>query len=258
MKSCLAIVLVWYVAIRPAAQPSMKSVEKDLLNASSRVFSCYQTDHDSLEMQSELFTKKISSYIRKYPATLSYPFQSLKDSNACFITTSDDGLFRIYSWDTWTGGSMHIFDNIFQYRSGGKVYALHSDRVEGDAGSFYSEIFTVRVNGKVYYLAIGNSIASTKDAGQFVKVFIIENNLLNDTMKLFRTKTELLNNIYVAFDFFSVADRPERPLKLIKYDPIARIVYIPIVEGYGKVTDRFILYQFKRGYFEYILTQKSR
>jgi len=82
--------------------------------------------------------------------------------------------------------------------------------------------------------------------------------LLNDTLKLFKTKTNLLNEIEVNFDFFSVVQRPERPLRLIKYDPDKKIIYIPIVLENGKVTDRYILYQFKGQYFEQILTTKEK
>ena len=72
------------------------------------------------------------------------------------------------------------------------------------------------------------------------------------TLKLFKTKTDLLNEINVYFDFFSVVDRPERPLRLIKYDTDKKIIYIPIVFEKGKVTDRYILYQFNGQYFEHI------
>lgn len=237
---------------------TLKDVEKDLLINSSRLFSLYQNDnYDSLEIQSKLLTNKMINYIGKYPSTLSYPFKSLIDSNACEIATSADGLFRIYSWDTWTGGTMHFFNNIYQFKSGGKVYSKPFDLEEGDASGFYSEIFTVKANNKTFYLGISNAIFSTGDAGQSIKVFTIENNSVNDTVKLFKTKKEFLNEIDVEFNFFSVADRPERPVKLIKYDPDKKIVYIPVVEDGGKVTDRFILYQFNGNYFEHVLTQKK-
>ena len=235
-----------------------KDIEKDLVQVSSKIFPFYYSNQDSLEFYSNLFTDKISSYITKFPSTLDYPFQSLIDSNSCSIVTSADGKFRIYSWDTWLGGTMHFFKNIIQFKLGDKVYCKKIDCGEDCPSGFYSQIFTLTAESKTYYLAINNSIYSTKDASQSIKVFAIENNSLNDTLQLFKTKTELLNIIDVNFDFFSVVNRPERPLRLIKYDAEKKIVYIPIVTENGKVTDRFILYQFNGQYLEHILTQKTK
>lgn len=232
-------------------------MEADLLRAHSKLFSFYQHDNDSLEAQSDLFSSKLLSYISKNPATLNYSFQALKDSNVVEIATSADSLFRIYSWDTWLGGTMHDFENIYQYKSGGKVRFLHPKTREDDPVAFYSEIFTIKTGNKTWYMVIGNTISSTKDLGQFVKALTIENNSVNDTAKLFRTKTKFLNEIYVVYDFLSVADRPARPVKLIKYDSDKKIVYIPVVKEDGKVTDRFILYQFNGRYFEHIMTEKE-
>jgi len=235
---------------------SLKEMEDDLLRTYSKLFSFYQNDHDSLEKQSDLFSAIMVDYISKNPSTLDYPFKNLVDSNACDVVTSDDGLFRIYSWDTWMGGTEHLFQNIFQFGAGGKVYTKLLKHDDGEGSSFYSEIHTVKTGQKIYYLGIGNAIYSTKDAAKSIKVFTIENSSINDSVKLFKTRKELLNEIDVNFDFFSVVDHPERPVKLIKYDAAKKIVYIPVVEEKGWVTDRFIRYQFKGRYFEHILTQR--
>ncbi|HEV8283176.1 MAG TPA: hypothetical protein VGQ09_02635 [Chitinophagaceae bacterium] len=234
-----------------------QKIERELIQTSSKIFPFYYGNQDSLEFYSSAFTKKIIGYINKYPSTLAYPFQTIIDSNVCNITTSPDGLFRIYSWDTWLGGSMRFFNNIFQYKSGNTVYSKTFDLEEDYPSVFFSKIYTLKANNKTYYLAIGNGIYSNKDAGQSIKVFTIQNNRLNDTIKLIKTKSGLVNSIDLEFDFFSVADRPERPVKLIKYDANKKIIYIPIVYEDGKVTGRFILYQFKGQYFEHILTQKK-
>jgi hypothetical protein len=153
---------------------------------------------------------------------------------------------------------MDICENIFQFKSDNKIYSKLIYAIkESDYVPFYSQIFTIKENNKTYYLAINNWKYSTSGAVQSIKAFAIENNTLNDTLKLFKTKTDLLNEIEVDFDFFSVVDRPERPLRLIKYNPNKKIVYIPIVIENGEVTDRYILYQFKGKYFEHILTQNK-
>ncbi len=177
------------------------------------------------------------------------------------IVTSADNLLRIYSWDTWLGGTMHIFENIFQFKSADNIYTKFNSETstfgEDEYVPFYSQIFSLNENNKKYYLAVENGIYSTKDVSQSIKAFAIENNSLNDTLKLFKTRTEMLNKLEVNFDFFSVVDRPERPVRLIKYDPKKKIIYIPITLENGKISENFILYKFTGQYFEQILTKKN-
>lgn len=230
--------------------------EKKLITLNSKVSELQTSHSDSLEFYSTLISNSIKSFIENNPSSLDYKFQALMDSRACIVTTSKDGLFRIYSWDDQLGGTMRFFQNIFQFKSDGQVFTKSYETKEGDSGSFYSTMYTFYANNLTYYLAINNSIGSSKDLSQTIKVFSIDNKQLNDTVRLIKTSSGLRNKINVGFDFFSVVDRPERPIQLIKYDENKNIIYIPIVLENGKVTDRFILYQFNGQYFEKILTQR--
>jgi hypothetical protein len=234
-------------------QKSYKKIQSDRLGNDTIAW-------DSLESDNKIFKEKITKYISTYPETLTYEFDSLKKENI-HIVTSDDKLFRIYSWNTWLGGTMEDFENIFQYKSNTKVFyknSLDKTSNEWDYVPFYSQIFTLKTDEKTYYLVIKNGSYSSKDASQSIQIFAIENSNLIDSIKLIKTQKGLTNSIDVPFDFFSVVDRPERPLKLIKYDNEKRIIYIPIVYENGKVTDRFILYKFTGEYFEHIETQKNK
>ena len=230
---------------------TVKQIELDLLEASNKLFSFYQPhESDSLFKYSHLLRNKTIELLSKNPGTLKYPFQMLIDSNAFEIVTSEDSLFRIYSWDKWTGGTWHHYDIIYQFSNKGKVNTVPEELEEGDGGAFYSEIFTLRNGTKTYYLAVSNASFSSKDAVQSIEVFSIENGVLNKNVKLIKTAEGMIGSISVEFDFFSVVDRPERPLKLIKYDKNKKIIYIPIVYEDGKVTDKFIQYKFNGKYFE--------
>lgn len=226
--------------------------ENTFANLYSKLLSYIHVDEDSTFLYSEKFSKEFKNFIKSNPATLYYSFRKLIDSNYCQIRTSSDGNFRIYSWDTWTGGSMHEFNEIYQWRGNRNVFTKVATHSKHDPGSFCSKIFTVSIYGKTNYLAVTNTIYSTKDARQSISVYSIENNKLIDTIKLFKTKTKRLNKIDVMFDFFSVADRPERPLELITYDEKQKLIYIPVVGDKGQVTTRNILYQLKDQYFEFI------
>ena len=212
-------------------------------------------DADSLRSYSDTFETEFTHYIQSTPQSLHYPFKTLLDSGFQFIQTSSDRNFRTYSWDLWVGGSMHFFKVIYQWQYNGKVFSKIPDWPEGDAGCFYSKIYTVDIGGTSYYLAISNSIFSSKDSRQSIAAFKIENGLINDSCLLFRTKTRSLNSIDVDFDFFSVVDHPERPLELIKYDPRKKLIYIPLVGDKGKVTKKYLLYQLKGSQFEFVKNQ---
>lgn len=243
---------------KPFAQKlTLKAIEDDLHKSYLKLldlkFNNTSTSYyDSLETANNIFREKIQSYTSNYHLTLTYNFDSLRKD--IFIISSEDKLFRIYSWDTWLGGTMHEFANVFQYKSGEKVYSklLYDSTEEVAYIPFYSRIYSLKANGKTYYLAINTGIYSTKDASQSIKVVTIEHNSLNDKVKLIKTQSGLVNSITVEYDFFSVVDRPERPLRLIEYEPKKKIIRIPIVLENGKVTERFILYQFTGQYFQRI------
>ncbi len=215
----------------------MKQIEQDLIM--------------HFESGDSLFYSKLLEYLSNEPLTLTYDFAKLKKKGVD-IATSADNKFRIYSWDNQSGGSMHYFSNLYQYRSGTKVQVKKPAEIEtegGDAGGFYSEIFTLDPKKNIY-IGYSNSIYSNKDCAQGIKIFAIENNGLNDSLKLIKTRSGLNNTLNFGFDFFSVVDRPERPIKLIYYDDKTKIVKIPVVDEDGKVTSKFIIYQYTGKYFE--------
>ncbi|MDB5153517.1 MAG: hypothetical protein JWR54_2268 [Mucilaginibacter sp.] len=119
---------------------SPKSIETDLLKSFKKIDYWDQQRSkdttmawsDSLEKANNVFAKKLKVYIQKYPATVTYPFNSLVKEHL-EISSSTDGLFRIYSWDTETGGTMHFFENVMQYKSGTPINAvIDTPKSEGD------------------------------------------------------------------------------------------------------------------------------
>jgi hypothetical protein len=247
------LVLAMLPGEKSYAQTSdLASQERKIVKLYSKLASFIPGDYDSISLYSNRFSNEFSSFVKNNPGTLNYAFQKLIDSTNCRVQTSVDGNFRIYSWDTWTGGTMHFYKEIYQWKDNGKVFTKIPIREEGDPGSFCSKIFTVHINKQPYYLAVTNGIYSTKDAMESISVYKIDNNNLVDTIELFKTKSKTLNNITVEYDFFSAADRPERPLELITYDHKQKIIYIPVVNDKGQVTTKYILYQLKGHHFEFI------
>lgn len=86
---------------------------------------------------------------------------------------------------------------------------------------------------KTDYLVISNSILSNIDAAQHIHAYKIINNYLQN-MPVFKTKTSTLDKISVQFDFFSVVDRPERPVELITLED--KTLKIALVDENEQVT----------------------
>lgn len=231
---------------------NVAEIEKQAVKQYSALLLQQENNFDSVAVYSDRFSKNFQKNIRSNPATLGYNFKALQDSNFCSIQTSADSNFRIYSWDTWTGGTMRFFNTIFQYRYNGQVFTKVPVKGEGDPGSAGVQVFTVTLKGKTIYLNVTNAIGSSKDCAQSIRAYSIENGKLIDTVKVFKTKTKTLNSIEVSYDFFSVVDRPERPVRLITYDENKQMIYIPVVNDKGTVTKKNLCYQLKGDYFEYI------
>ncbi|MEO8074487.1 MAG: hypothetical protein ABI891_06090 [Acidobacteriota bacterium] len=233
-----------------------ENIEKELLGLYKKVQnnSAYKadSDFDLLQKANEDFKQKFLQYT-KTASTLKYDFPKLKEEIS--IETSDDGKFRVYSWDTLSGGTMHFFETIYQFQgANGKVYSTSRDLAEGDSGSFVYDVFTADSKAGKIYLACSVSIGSTQDRFQNLRLFKIDGNSLNDAVKLIKTKTGLTDSIGFEYNFFSVVDRPERQIELILYDKKTQTFKIPVVIDdkefpNGRVTNKFINYRFDGTYF---------
>lgn len=232
------------------------AIEKELselyakINANSQYSG--NNDSDTLEKTNEDFKNKILQYT-KSAATLKYKFGKLAEDVS--IATSEDGKFRAYSWDRMDGGTMHFFETVYQFQGAdGKVYSSSRDLTEGDSGSFVYDVFTVNSKTGAIYLAGSNAVGSTQDAAQNLRLFKINGNALDESIKLIKTNSGLTDSIGFSYNFFSVVDRPERPIRLFTFDKKTSTFKFPIVVNdakfpNGRVTDRFISYKFDGTYF---------
>ena len=213
-------------------------------------------DEKKLPVAQDAFQAKLLKYT-KTASTLRYKFAALAEE--MYIATSDDGRFRIYSWDLEDGGTMHDFASVYQFAdAGGKVYSKTDEPTtveDGGGGGFVTDIYTLdgAKGGKVY-IVCSTFIGSTKDAAQSADLYRIEGDKLDDKVKLIKTKSGLTNELGFGYDFFSVVDRPERPIRLISFDKKTKTLKIPVVIEdkefqSGRVTNKFISYRFDGTYF---------
>ncbi len=201
---------------------------------------------DSLAVANDKFRHLLQMYGKQYPFLLQQSFEKFKGMD---VATSPDGLLRIYSWDTWTGGTMHFFDHVIQFKTGNNTQTLvMPSEGESDSGYYYPKIFTTKLNGRTYYLVDFEGIGSTKYVGEGIRIFAIENGRLNTEVKLIKTYSGLYNQLYEAFNFLSVVDWKVRPS--IRFNASTNTIYIPLVDSKENMTHRYISYKFTGKYFE--------
>lgn len=224
---------------------SPKAIEADLLKSFKKID---YLSHDN-EQANNVFGKKLKIYTEKNPFTLTQDFALLKKEHLD-IPTSDDGLFRIYSWDTWTGGTMHFFESIMQYKVGRNIFSiLDIPKRDGDARPNYYKVYTFKGNGKTYYISAFLFIESTRAAGNGIRVFTIENGKLIDA-KLIKTNSGLHSDLSYDYDFGSVMNIAFEKRPAIHFDNKTNTIDLPLVDRKGNMTNKHILYKFTGQYFE--------
>ncbi|MBV9241504.1 MAG: hypothetical protein JO314_05805 [Acidobacteria bacterium] len=214
------------------------------------------SDYDVLEKENQALRAALLKYGNRADV-LAYSFPKLKDRIT--TVTSADGRLRTYSWDTDTGGTMHDFLTVYQFRgSDGKVgswadpYSM--DMEKRGAGAFVTQIFQTPSAAGTIYLTTSTFIGSTSLAGQTISALRIGRDRLDLKPKVIKTAKGLTDSISFEYDFFSVVDHPERPIKLVFYDPKNRSFRFPVViedskTPQGRVTNKFITYKFDGKYF---------
>ena len=151
---------------------------------------------------------------------------------------------------------MHDFDVVFQYRGkSGKVYSWsNAGKGPGGSGGFYHDIFDVDDAKGRFYLCVATFIASGSLNSQSIEAVRINGERIDLVEKLIRTPSGLQNSISFEYDFGSVLDRKERPIKLFHYDEQTKSFRFPVVvqddeNPQGRVTDKFIRYRFNGKHF---------
>src|SRR5262249_4480390 len=147
MPNCLAIILMMLPIAAFAQGPA--SAEKDLLATLKLIdqYSTYTGDYneDKLDEANDRLRASLLKYVKRLDVH-KYSCRELRKE--MYVVTSPDGDFRIYSWDMETGGTMHYYDCVIQYKGHltNEVFARHytSGGTE-DPGAFYSQIAQVDI-----------------------------------------------------------------------------------------------------------------
>ncbi|CAN5459513.1 hypothetical protein BH10ACI1_BH10ACI1_24770 [soil metagenome] len=256
------VLFILFVFSLPSFGQSVENIEQELIGhiKNIREWSNYTNNYqaelaEKLDKENKTFKKKLLKYANR-KATLKYDFKTLGEYMN--VATSKDGKFRIYSWDEENGGTMRDYAVVYQYQgANGKVYSRIDKEAEtdgGNIGAFVYNIYSVKTKAGKVYVVCSTFIGGNSDHYGSANLYKIKGSKLIDTIKLFKTKSGLQNSIGFEYNFFSVVDRPERPIKLVLFNEKKQTVKIPVVikkdeNDYGTVTNKFINYRFNGTYF---------
>lgn len=250
--------------IKTTTNPSLEknqSVEKadtiDLLTEENKLLKIHHDvsaamgnmRNDSLlAISSKQFTDSLAYLIKNNNNTFNYPFEKLQKENALKMATSADKKLRVYSWDNNSGGTMRFFNQMYQFNANGNI-TVNESLASNDAQAYFSKIYTVQnKNNESIYLVISNSILSSKYSVQYINAYKIGSENLQSAA-VFKTKTNTLDKISVEYDFFSVVDRPERPVELITFEN--NTLKIALVDDKQNVTSKNLIYEWNGDVFVY-------
>ncbi len=229
-----------------------KVIENDLLKQLNKFtywegkINKYQPDgsSDSTENAIYQFGLKLKYYAGRCPDSLSQILGKIGG------LSSDDGLLQILSWDTYSGGTQHIFENIIGYHSGQRTkFILDTTNNQGDYVYAYDKLFSLKVERKTYYLATYYGIFDLYSRGEGIRIFSIEDGKLNDKVKLIKTKKGLTNKLYYSYSQ-QLTNSDILSYTTMKYDPKLKTIAFPVISKSGFETDNTIVYKFNGQYFE--------
>lgn len=260
------------VAKQAAAQPSVAQVEQELANhlkhiqywrfeysAEDTTFAGEVNPEDSVIAASKGLEAYLLDITQRQPATLRAFFKTLENTDLK-IVTSDDKHFRIYCWDTQTGGTMKVYKSVAQYEDGGRTKSVllqdGKNSGEGDMmspGYYYLSIANVNAGGKHIYLPMYTAIYSTKDVMKGIRALSIEGGELKDAT-IFQATNNTLDRIEYTYDYAANYD-----FKKMKEDYVLHLekqkLYVPLVDG-DKVTGKWLVYVFDGNKFVYNKNEK--
>lgn len=242
VSSLLLVCVVSGVAQTPQA------IERELLGYLEKIPPLEEKrDFDELTKVNDLISLRLLKYGQRTDV-LRYEFAKLKARMA--IATSPDTKFRAYSWDDGFGGSGRTNQTIFQFASSsGKTLAFAEPMTKGDVCSgFYHQIFQTGRARERAYVANSTAVCSGSLSVQSIQLFKIVGERLTEP-KLIRTSKGLTNSIRFEYDFFSVVNHKERPVRLVFFDQPTDTFRFPVViqddkHPNGRVTDGSIRYRY--------------
>lgn len=249
------LMLISTILIVPNADAQNKTMEAE----EKRLYDLYQDLYDNklkpgsgskVEQLHEKFKKEFIEFLKNNPASAKYEFKTL--SKWLDIKTSENGQFRVYTWDDMMGGTMRYYETLVQWNSGKKSSVMSFSNSSKKPRGYVSDVFTVKIKGVNHYFFISNAIYSAKDRMQTIQAYKIVNGELQAVENIFKAKDKHYTTIEVEYELYPESKLKAERSTLMRYDARKQIIHIPLVDKDYNLTYRDILYKLKGDKFVFI------
>lgn len=254
--------VIGLAACKQISSTQMKEKELEMLrNAQPEVF---EADGQMQESFYQTSRQPLLDWVLSDTATLSYPFTLSRQKGYVTVATSADNKLRIYSWDTAEGGTMILWGNIIQYKSGDSIKVLkesldmhlHPDGIhdEIDFGSSIDSIHTfTRSDGSMLYLAEDYFRFSSNNSTSSLYAMEIKDGKLVPVPCFVRNgeRKDVIGFEHTASHWYFIANMGKGWHWLYRYDIDEQNLYTATTDEMGCITDRYNIYHFDGQDFVY-------
>lgn len=200
-------------------------------------------DDEVLERETKLFTETLQ--FLKVPESWQCDFSKVQEAGVR-VEMSEDKQLRIFSWDWQTGGTMHDFGSMWQYRQlKGKTKTKFQE-----SSNWVESVHQTSLNQQTYYWVMGRSIGDNHNHMLTVELYQILDQGLQPA-KLIKT-SKFTNEISFVYDPSTVREQQEQVNFF--YDEKSEKLRFPVViekdaSSSGTPTNKWIQYRFNGQYF---------
>ena len=219
----------WFIAMKDAKAQSgtdLSALEKqlcfiqDTLHTLRQNYS-YTNDNycDSLQNRFSILLKELCTA----DTGMKYDFRELRKKERQFtIAVSTDGYMRVFSRNTYWGGTMPLFASYMQYKDKEQSYFFDMND-DNDMGICYDTIYSIQALDKSYYLLSGTSqIATTYPLAVMKAVSCTNGKLKQDTIFVSGNQQK----DYLSISYRDAEDNIDARLFIGNNFTFPRIVYI--------------------------------
>lgn len=243
------LLLVMLCVTCAAYSQSAKDVEARIQRDFTRMARLRDKPSKKVTDTMEMINHKLVRYLEKAclnnPGLLKADLKNIAEEQMN-IQTSEDGVVRIYNWDTQTGGATAYYDALIQYKiddSTTGVTVLNDVSTqhgagEPNTGAWYSRICTVqRRHNSTAYLLLSTAMYTPHSKESFLDAYTIQYRRLVPT-HIFINKSKYLTSLSVAWQGSEF--NPE-----IRVTADKKSIFVPVVDNFRQtVSDKYQLYLF--------------
>lgn len=148
----------------PALERQLCSIQDTLRALRQNYSSCVDENWEVYEACADSLQKRFGVVLEQLCAAdkeMKYGFDELKKTERQFtVAASADGTMRVFSRDTYWGGSAPLYVSYIQWKDNGQSYFLDINE-KNDMGLCYDTIYSIQASDKRYYLLLGMSRIAT-------------------------------------------------------------------------------------------------